>query len=217
MTNICRFCARLEDLKEPVEFHDRVLFESPEFVVTPTVGSIVPGWLLVSPRAHYLSMGQVPENLWSELSEVVDRTATALSACFGPVSFFEHGPSCVGTTVGCGVDHAHLHVVASNDDFLGSTLKRLPSNFVMERVAEYRDVQRFALAKIPYLYCERSGLGSFVLTAPSIPSQFFRRALAGIVGCSADFDWRTSPFTHNILKTVHAVEKWKDQHATAAV
>ena len=57
MKSGCKFCEKFGEASGGNQIADHVLFESANFVVVPTVGSIIPGWLLVVPRSHFLSVG----------------------------------------------------------------------------------------------------------------------------------------------------------------
>src|ERR1039458_10394749 len=97
---------------------DTSLFESRNFVAIPTVGALVEGWLLVVPRTPILSFARLSTPLFSELEIFLDEIIPAIQSVYGPVSVFEHGPSCAASVVGCGVDYAHLHLVPVDCDLL---------------------------------------------------------------------------------------------------
>src|SRR3954469_4672155 len=90
---------------------DTPIFESKSFIAVPSVGALVPGWLLVVPRLEILSFVQLSRALFPEFEEFVAEVAKTLEPNYGPVSLFEHGASKKTSAVGCGVDYAHLHLV----------------------------------------------------------------------------------------------------------
>src|SRR6266566_5391719 len=108
MHTTCNICRKFEQHGGGAELWDHVLFESRNFVVVPTVGAIIPGWLLLLPRKHFLCVGAMSDGLFCELLELRRVATKALSDSFGGVTCFEHGPAEPCTKVGCGVDHAHL-------------------------------------------------------------------------------------------------------------
>src|SRR6266478_8200201 len=94
----------------PRPIYDEILIEVDGCVVTPTLGSIVPNWLLIVPRSPVLNFalwsaatGQSPLNL---VEKVVAKCHSAER-----IVWFEHGPAQSGSIVGCGIDQAHLHVI----------------------------------------------------------------------------------------------------------
>ena len=68
MTN-CRLCSDLLR-QDTVEDWDEPLFESPNFVVLPSLGALVEGWLLLVPKKHFICMGELPDSVANEMQEV---------------------------------------------------------------------------------------------------------------------------------------------------
>lgn len=59
----------------------RVIFETARFVVVPSIGQLVEGYLLILPKKHFLSLGRMPvewfldlENLNLEIRELLRKT-----------------------------------------------------------------------------------------------------------------------------------------------
>jgi len=101
---------------------DRDLFNFPLAAVVPTLGSLVPGWLLVVPRVKSLAFRDLPKQHRQDILSLAQRLAVEVKA-FGRNSFiFEHGPSKPSSAVGCGVDQSHLHVVPMDGDLLSAAL-----------------------------------------------------------------------------------------------
>ena len=70
----CSFCSEINGkeennyvdiyLKEEFEkegLHSRILATTHKFVIMPMVGPLVPGYLLIVPKDHYLSISQLPK------------------------------------------------------------------------------------------------------------------------------------------------------------
>src|SRR5438045_3773794 len=104
----CRFCSILRgDLGHS---YDTTLGASDGYSAIASVGALVPGWILICPMEHRLNMSQLYADsrftsLRLELAEKLRRRFDS------PVRMFEHGPSCDASPTGCGVDHAHVHLV----------------------------------------------------------------------------------------------------------
>ena len=120
----CRYCAgflgQQGNVQEP---WDKILYESDNFVVVPTLGSMIEGWLLVVTKNHYICMGAIPERLWSELQHVLELATKVITSKYAAPTLFEHGPVTEGRRVGCGVDHAHLHIVPLHFNLLEKSKK----------------------------------------------------------------------------------------------
>src|SRR6185503_1320171 len=62
-----------------------------------------------------------------EMKEFKNFLCSILTQCYGAVGAFEHGPSAASRTVGCGVDHAHLHLVPLQFDLAAAVSPFLPN------------------------------------------------------------------------------------------
>src|SRR5947208_1712412 len=89
---------------------NRIIFRSRNFVVLPSLGQIVEGYLLIVPVSHYTAIADMPADIKLEISELCDRVRFAQTKTYGPSLFFEHGIR-GKESGGCGVEHAHLHAV----------------------------------------------------------------------------------------------------------
>lgn len=95
---------------------DLIIYESPNFIVVPELGSIKPGYLMIVPKKHeYLSIAQMPKMYMPEYEQVCEDVETILKGAFGinkPVAFFEHGSGPSGITSHAkSIVHAHVHIV----------------------------------------------------------------------------------------------------------
>ena len=91
--------------------YDTVMFDLGAIVVAPTLGSIIPHWVLAIPKQEAPNF-----SVWS------GDNRTAPTACITEIArltgrepqsviWFEHGANSSGSAVGCGVDHAHIHIL----------------------------------------------------------------------------------------------------------
>src|SRR5438874_12706706 len=95
----CCICASLISAHSS-EVWNKAILESDHFVVLPSLGSLVPGWVLVTPKHHYLCIGALPQNLLPEFQRVKEETVGLIASQFGEPCIFEHGPSSAGLKVG---------------------------------------------------------------------------------------------------------------------
>ncbi len=200
---ICPYCEEFERGSLRIgDFHfgDRMLYLSPNFVVFPTVGQIVEGYLLIASRVHYLGVGQVPNTLYAELEEVKGLVKNVLIAEYGPsVVFFEHGPASEVRKGGCCIEHAHLHCVPVEVDIL----KELSANFTLQRIDNFLPLKQLFANGIPYLYWENAQGQRFVFAvAEVIPPQYIRQIIASKIGKIDRWDWRTCPGWEEMRKTI---------------
>ena len=176
----CRLCPdRL--LHTPNEVWDKPLFESQNFVVLPSIGALVEGWLLLVPKKHFICIGALPDSLADEMQEMKHFLCSALQQSYGQVCAFEHGPSRANLSVGCGVDHAHLHIVPVAFDLASVAKPLLPKDLLWT----YTGMEgcRIAFRRgEDYLYVEQPiGVGR-IATHQGFGSQLLRRAIATQIG-----------------------------------
>lgn len=94
----------------------RVVVESSRFYVTPTLGCFVPGYVLVVPRAHVHSFGQLEAAPLAEAEGVIDVMAAWLAATYRmPVLAFEYGLADGNRRI----QHAHWHLLPTEADLHG--------------------------------------------------------------------------------------------------
>lgn len=193
--------------RDNTEFWNKSLFDFPNFIVLPSLGSLVEGWLLLIPKKHFICMGALPDSLIDEMEEIKQFLWVYLQQTYGSVLAFEHGPSKSNLKVGCGVDHAHLHFVPVDVDLILAASPFLPQDLHWSEAGleECRDA--FTQGK-DYLYVEQSiGVGS-IITSQEFGSQLFRRAIAANMGVLKQFNWREHPQYSNILATIDKVRSW---------
>jgi hypothetical protein len=129
--------------------------------------------------------------------------ARRLIRIYGTVSAFEHGPGEQQRKVGCGVDHAHLHMVPIDFDLLRAVTPLLPTDSRFES-ASFNECQLSAKAGSDYIYVEQPLGKGWMIRHQGLGSQLLRRAIATRLGAPSEFDWRTNPQIENIHSTILA-------------
>jgi ATP adenylyltransferase len=187
------------------ELWDTPIFESPSFVALPSVGALVEGWLLVVPKANALSFAQLPESLFSELEAFLQEVVSVLEPLYGPVSIFEHGPSAARSTIGCGVDYAHLHLVPTRCDLLLGA-KQVADNIQWQQIESFKTIRCQAVPADGYWFAQQTYGTSpcyFGTCTNGKPiSQLFRRVIANGLDCPSAYDWKSVPGEAIIAATV---------------
>ena len=182
-------------LQGPNPLCDVAVLNSSEAVVIPTVGAIVPNWVLVIPRRPVLSLSTLSHEQRSGVVQLGEHAASIMGSLDDAV-FFEHGPLTSNSPIGCGVDQAHLHVINSDMDFVTSALN---DEDVAWRSASSVDAWQ-ALCGSEY-YFLRARAGTFVGTPRVRISQFFRRHIAQAAGVPEQWDYRRWPQYNNVRRT----------------
>jgi diadenosine tetraphosphate (Ap4A) HIT family hydrolase len=199
MNRTCKFCSVFDLAEAPC---DRPILRTPNFIVAPSIGALVPGWMLIVSTDHYVSAGALPHDSLLELRETIDTVATAMRHVSRSAAIFEHGPVCENTVVGCGIDHCHVHVVPLEFDLYSEAAQLSRERGIRWDVAADLTATRdYHEAGHSYLYIEQNGLRR-IGTSPNHLSQFFRRVIASRQGRPEEFDWKR----HDAVSPAHLAE-----------
>ncbi len=202
----CRLCRELS-LNDPAESWNKPLINLGSLVALPSLGALVSGWLLLVPKQHAISLGALQDSELTNLNRLKNEIAWRLQRRYGSVCAFEHGPSRDNCLVGCGVDHAHLHLVPLSFDLCLAAAPFLPPGVVWSQ-GSFADCQSAHQKGHDYLYLEQPiGCGR-IATHPAFGSQLFRRAIAARLGMPHKFNWREYPALSNVLATIGEVKTW---------
>jgi len=202
--SMCCLCSNLAagGLKQK---WDEPLFDSNNFLALPSLGSIVEGWMLLVPKKHYLSIGAMPVDLVHEMMDFKAYVAAQLMRKYGTLCAFEHGPSSLERQVGCGVDHAHIHIVPVGFDLILAAQPYLPKDIRWTHGDLYECRSAFARGD-DYLYVEQPiGKGHIAVHA-KFGSQIFRKAIASQLGVPGRYNWREYPNHEKISQTIENIK-----------
>lgn len=198
----CRFCAIAEGSGRGEADHP--IAETDSYFAIPTLGSLVPGWVLICPKVHRANMASAYCD--AELCAFRMNLARVLSERFGlPVRMFEHGAVANGSAMGCGVDHAHVHLVPTAVDI---SKHRSDLETVEWRTVPSSRVQELA-ERFEYLYYSNDASAEDPIGELALPArptaQYFRRALASAIDRPGEYDYRVHPYIGNAIKTAQVL------------
>jgi diadenosine tetraphosphate (Ap4A) HIT family hydrolase len=187
---------------------DTPIFDSELFVVVPTVGALVEGWLLVVPKMPIPCFASLPTSAFSELESLLADIVPIVQSDYGPISLFEHGSTATASPIGCGVDHAHLHLVPAKCDLQAGAQKIAPSIrwSGISSFKQLRDQVRdgYWFVQQPY---GSGGCKVGVCVDDDPPSQLFRKVIATSLGHPEAFDWRAGLGETRIAATVERLSQ----------
>lgn len=184
------------------EVFNKPLMVTDDFIVVPTIGSFVPGYLLVIPREHIYSLGELGETRLVHLEEFLDRYVSALEFEFGPrYLVFEHGSGGPDRPGGSCVRHAHLHLIPVGEEALIELEGLLP----FTELDSYQELTDFASHNYAFI---DSGDKKLVWQEPEnvdqsgrLPGQWIRREVTRILALETDWDWLTDQGFNNARVT----------------
>lgn len=192
----CEFCARLAQPAGERPWYDfHILDQDDRFVTIPSLGALVPGYVLLVPRAHVFSMARLSPDDRAALAAYERRVSGRLAAAWAAPTLFEHG-SC-GTpagTAGACVDHAHWHLVPG---------RHLPPGAVdgFRPAASFEEI---AAGRHPDGYLAlRQPSGEWSVRSRGRPqSQYFRRHIAAGLGVPDEWDYLAYPRLDHVRATI---------------
>lgn len=187
----CRICTIMREGATADAFNS-VWLSSDEYKALISVGSMVPGWTLIFPAEHEVNLGSRYGD--AHLHEFVQKVLAYLRPRYGQCVIFEHGAGREDSITGCGVGHAHLHVVPLNFPLAVEAMRSAPE--LNWRTCVLNDVQMEA-AGSEYLFVADEYAGpstaGLLATLDTPRSQFFRRVIASRLGLADFFDYKKYP------------------------
>jgi len=192
---------------QSIDFYNKKLYETENFVVIPSLGSIVEGWLLIIPKKEIISYGYLQSTtLYNELESLIDHIGSFVKKLYGDFVVFENGTYCQNKLIGCGVDYAHIHIVPTEYNLINIIESKFEIYYDWKQVDSIKESANYIKNNQPYLYYRNQQNKPFITTSENIPSQLFRRALASTMGVEDEYDWKNNSFTENIYKTINAYD-----------
>ncbi len=205
-----RICEELLGVKERVAFHDlyqgdppsRVVHETSSFAVLCDLAPLVEGHILLVPRAHFLSMGAVPRELWPELVDLALLCERNLADLYGSPVVLEHGSSSDVKRSAC-VSHAHWHFIPRDLPLLDAFHR---DGLTGIEIAAPSDLIRYGLEDQSYVYYRRVSTGTMWVSAERPTSrrhQYVRNVVGGELGIAdPEWDWVYAQQT-DVLRRSH--------------
>lgn len=200
----CTYCRYLTGNTYPYE---KILYKSQNFFVIPTLGQFIPGYLLIIPKQHLMSNGELDIALLQEFETVLEDIEYILKLAY-PSSksllVWENGSGKCG--IGKAKDslvHSHVHIAPTR--LTSKTIAQI-SGFPFEEIE---------LCNLPY-YKEHSYL---LIRTPEkdkwninndpklyIPRQYIRQLIAEEYNIPDDgWNWRTNPFINIMYETAATI------------
>jgi ATP adenylyltransferase len=188
------------------------LFSYDAVAVTPTVGALTAGWLLLVPRTAACCMSDLGTQLRRRVISIADEVRGAMKVFPGKTVLFEHGARRAGSATGCGVDQAHVHLVNMESDLMKSVVSGDP-DFHWTQVNASDPWKEIDRDREYYLIADFSA--AFVSYSVTGKSQYFRKAVAQELSRPTEWDYRLFANEQNARKTAKFLAA-TDRRQTAA-
>jgi ubiquinone/menaquinone biosynthesis C-methylase UbiE/diadenosine tetraphosphate (Ap4A) HIT family hydrolase len=178
-----------------IEPYSRLIFRTSVVDVLAGLGSMVPGYVLLLPRRHVRSMGELAVPEMTHVFELAWRMRDRISEVFGgDVVLVEHGSSGHHRSAsGACIDHAHIHLFplspgADPGQFM------VPNSHPISGISELSSIAQLGKN---YYFCAFGRFAGYVAVEPRLESQQARRVWAEALGMRDEWDWAAFPFLTN--------------------
>jgi diadenosine tetraphosphate (Ap4A) HIT family hydrolase len=206
--DFCREFTRSEDSRFSSIYagvlESREVWANREFVVLPTLGQLLKGSLLIMPRMHVERFADLSSESRSRVQVVL---AELEKSFIGPSIVFEHGAK-YPTGGGCGIFHAHIHLVP------------VPNPISINDILPRRSVEHATLIETwrdnecteEYLIVgdtdgRFASLDRAAIQELGVTSQFMRRFLVNHFGIPRSWDWRA--YDQPEKELIQIVNEWR--------
>ena len=198
-----RFAALLREPAGERANYDRPLLERPDWVVAPTLGAIVPNWLIVVPREPALNFRAWKKQFGKAPGKVLDDLREHLGITSTEIVWFEHGPAGPGTLVGCGADYAHLHFLIRPSFTFDAFAQQAISLSELEwKTATFDTAYEVLPDAESYLVAGSGDETIFTSHVELTGSQFFRRVVSLLSDRTGAWDYKNVAHADNIAQTI---------------
>lgn len=210
----CCFCKEYADPSQSQFFAEigkqigcvsRILVETDNWYVVPTMGSLTVGYVLLVCKQHYLSLANIDRKLYLEMLNLKTSIESVLFRQLGLHCLtFEHGTSNPSIKGANSVDHVHVHVLPFKRPIWQDVASVMP-NTNFEVVNNYEELYTGWQNKPPDTYLLFQDVDQkiyYISDASNMPSQMFRKCLAPHLGMDC-WDWRRENYSDNMVRTMN--------------
>jgi diadenosine tetraphosphate (Ap4A) HIT family hydrolase len=164
---------------------ERIIEETNNFRVIATLGQIVEGYVIITPREHYPCMGAMPEELINEFSELKEEFDKRITRKYSKPIHWEHG------IIGQTIFHAHSHLIPfpEGKDLFARFRKDFPEYKELSSMLELKNVWK---EKGVYVYYEDKDSKKHAFFTGIFP-MYARYLSAEELGAPEKGNWRNIP------------------------
>ncbi len=212
--NHCEFCQEFTGSSPRIEklyggvIPNRIIARTERFVALPTLGQLFTGSLLIMPVEHVETCALLPADARQELNELATEMSLRVHQ-FGEPIIFEHGAT-EPTGGGCGIYHAHLHIVPVPTKTCATKLFPESQAQAIDLLSAWEALQG-ADEYLLMSAADQTLYSDLNRQSERFPSQFFRRRIAEHFGLEAPWDWRAYSDVEQAL--LHTLTMTPSAHA----
>lgn len=174
-----------------------VLDKTDNFMLTLALGAIVPGYVLVSPLKHALSMSALSFDAKKEYVLYLNELRDLFIKAFGSAPIiFEHGSNVIENESSNSIFHAHTHIVNHHFQDEASLIARLH----MTRLSSVEELLS-APSNSNYISYISPANEVYYTDSCQHESQLMRRVIARDLKLGDTWNWRKYPYYENMFET----------------
>ena len=208
----CVFCREVKGDRETnfariyPELKTRFIMSSVHFHIMPCIGQLSETHCLLIPKVHYCNFRSIHPEFIPEIQELISQFNEVLAnPKDDDLLIFEHGA--IGPSDGgCGIYHAHLHIMGVPKSFDPNCLHSFRSNRKFEAIDE--SLLTTIPRSKPYLLVGSRDKGFKVdLCTEKIPSQYLRKQFATKLGIR-EWDWGLYKSQRSFYELLNSVRNY---------
>lgn len=205
----CTLCGEINNYYTPPHtlfaptLQTRILYETNNWIVIPSLGPLTLGHIMLVPRNHYYSVLSCSEDVLFECEKLLDYCSSKLNLIYQqPIILFEHGSASEHLEhSGACIDHAHLHLAPGPVSFISDVISEFDGWQCSDNLVGI--AQPFTDKPYILVGTGRQPMSIWVHGCIEVPpSQFLRSIFASQLGISDKWNWRSNLNPEIFIQTV---------------
>lgn len=190
----CPFC-NIDNTKVA----NTILDETKYFYITPSLGSLTEGYILITTKRHVNSMAELTIDEIKEYKELIKKYREIFKNIYKRYPIvFEHGtPNLKDSIKASSVIHAHTHVVNHNYKNEETLIQKLN----LKRISHLEKIS----SDKNYIFYITPNNDIYITNEFESISQFMRIEIAKDLNLLDKYDWRKNDFNDNINLTINKI------------
>lgn len=181
-------------IKMNINLDGRIFMENASSIAAASLGQIVEGYAVVFGREDRISLRSLENDDRRDFLRFVRTARQCVGQHFGSTVMFEHGASCAGTNVSCGVNRIHVHIVPYTGRPLNTEIeKAFQCTAISSTIEQMLETLSAWESNSPYFWIEEGGKVFLFSYGEKRNSQVVRRVIAQQVGMDDRWNWREYP------------------------
>ena len=195
----CPFC-NIDNTK----LANTILDETKYFYITPSLGSLIEGYILITTKRHVNSMSELTVDEMEEYKILIKKYREILKKIYKKYPIiFEHGtPDLKDSIRASSVIHAHTHVVNHNYENENALIE----NLKFKRINKLEN--KFSNKNYIFYISPQNDI--YITNEFESVSQFMRIEIAKDLNLVDKYDWRKNDFHENIILTINKINNYFD-------